>query len=562
MKKKYLKWVGILAILLSFLTGCSSATTTSSTPVMTAPTTTAPKPATTAPAPITTAAAPATTTTAAPAGKTPSGTLNYVMASGVEETFLPWNGGVIRLTYFRGLIYDTLVYKNAKAELVPELATAWDRTTDGKTWAISLRHGVQFQEGWGELTSEDVKYTFERMAGPGAVMHITSALKQLVASIDTPDKYTVVFHLNAPEANFMGLYGWDIGGIACKKYVESVGDDKANDHPIGTGPYMLAEHKKGAYVKLQTVPDVMTNWRIVPDFQYIIVSFVPEEVTRVSMLKTGEADIIEMNYDSIDAIAGNSNLEARPTSELLPSTDVFRFGGLDKLRNGFYDPTNPWADQKVRQALNYAINKDEMAKQLYHGFGQPAACESGILEWMNMAPYPYDPAKAKSLLADAGYPNGFKVTLITDERYLNPLNAQLVAGYWKAIGVQAEVVQQDWASLRQAWSQGKLNKNIWTHRTPQITGDPRLQLSMALLPDTVLPSFADDKTEALRSAIATELDLNKMSSLITQLGQYLHDQAAWVFLVWSYPVMGVNKRLGKWDTIGLNSNLEYAVRAK
>jgi ABC-type transport system substrate-binding protein len=85
---------------------------------------------------------------------------------------------------------------------------------------------------------------------------------------------------------------------------------------------------------------------------------------------------------------------------------------------------------------------------------------------------------------------------------------------------------------------------------------------MALLPATALPSYADEKTEALRSAIATELELSKRSTMMTELGQYLHDQACWVFLVWSYPVMGVNKKLGTWDTIGLNSNLEYAVRAK
>ena len=528
MKSRYLKGIGILALLLSFLAGC----------------------------------APASTTPAAPAIEKPSGTLNFAVASCVEETFLPWNGGVVRAQYFRGLIYETLVYKNKKAELLPQLATKWERSADGKVWTITLRQGVYFQEGWGELTAEDIKYTYERMKGPGAVMHISPTLKQKVERIETPEKYKVVFYFNDPEPDFMGLYGWDIGGIICKKYLESKGDEEANLKPIGTGPYTLAEHKKGAYIKLQTTPDVKKHWRITPDFQYIVFHIVPEEVTRVAKLKAGEAELVEMNYESIPALAGNPGIEARPTSELLPATDLIRFGGLIKLREGFYDPKNPWADKKVRQALNYAINREDMAKQLYYGFGKPAACESGIAEWMELKPYPYDPAKAKALLAEANYPNGFKVTLVHDERYMDPMIGQLVAGYWKAIGVQVEVTQRDWASLRQAWSQGKLNNQVWTHRTPQITGDPRLQLDMALVPTAAIGSFADEKSESLRKAIAVELDLNKRSTLMRELGEYLKEEAAWVFLVWSYPVTGVNKKLGKWDTIGINSNLEYACRAK
>ena len=140
--------------------------------------------------------------------------------------------------------------------------------------------------------------------------------------------------------------------------------------------------------------------------------------------------------------------------------------------------------------------------------------------------------------------------------------AQLVAGYWKAIGLQVDVTQRDWASIRQAWSGGKLNNNVWTHETPQITGDPRLQIDMGLQPDAALGSYADQKTESLRQAIDSELDINKRSSLIKDLGTYLNDQAAWVFLVWNFPVEGVSKKLGTWDTIGLIYDYEYACRAK
>ena len=384
MKVRYLEWISILALVLLFLTSCSSNPTTPNS-------SSAPVPVATAPS----------SKPASPAAEKPSGTLTIADASLAEETFLPWNGGVIRTAYYRGLIYDTLVIKNSKSELVPSLATKWERSADGKMWTITLRQGVNFQGGWGELTSDDVKYSYERMAGPDAVMSISPALRQKVDHIDAPDRYTVIFSLKAPEADFMSLYGWDIGGIVCKKYLQSVGDTAANNKPIGTGPYTLLEHKQGAYIKLETVPDVKSNWRLTPDFQYITFQIVPEEVTRISMLKTGEADMVEMGFESIPALTGNPNVEVRPQCALLPATDVIRFGGLIQPRQGYYDPKNPWADKSVRQALNYAINKEDMATQLYYGFGKPAACESGIAEWMQLPPYPYDPAKAKALLADA-----------------------------------------------------------------------------------------------------------------------------------------------------------------
>jgi peptide/nickel transport system substrate-binding protein len=531
MKAVYLKWISILTLVLLFLTSCTSNATSSAS------------------------------SSSKDADK-PSGTLTVAVPSNAEETLLPWNGGVIRGRLFRGTIYETLVYKNRKSEMVPMLATKWERSPDGKVWTIMLRQGINFQEGYGELTSEDVKYSFERMAGPDAVMHITPALKQKLDHIEAPDKYKVIFYFKVPEPDFIGLYGWDISGIVCKKYLEKVGDAAANAHPIGTGPYMLAEQKKGAYVKLQTVPDVKKHWRLVPDFQYIVFQIVPEEVTRISKLKAGEADMVEMNFESIPAIAGNPDIEARPQSELLPATDLIRLGGINKLNKAFNDPSNPWANQKVRQALNYAVNREDMAKRLYQGFGRPAACESGILEWMDLKPYPYDVAKAKQLLAEAGYPNGFKIGLINDERYMDPTIGQLVGGYWKAIGLDVQVTQRDWSSLRQAWSEGKLNNNAWTHRTPQVTGDPRLQIDMGIQPNAAIPSFADEKTESLRLQIASELDLGKRSQLIKELGTYLTDQAAWIFLVWSSPLDGMSKKLGSWDTIGLDYDYEYACRAK
>ena len=197
--------------------------------------------------------------------------------------------------------------------------------------------------------------------------------------------------------------------VVCRTYVETVGEEKANAHPIGTGPYTLAEaHKKGGPIKLVTIPGVEKHWRISPEFKTVTFLVVPEEATRVAMLKTGEVDLAPIDFDSMDTIkASGLHIVSIPS----PGRPMIRLGGLVTTDPKRYNPDNPWAKKEVRQALNYAVDKEAICKNIFKGEAVPTGAQR-LPRSMDIPPYPYDPAKAKQLLAQAGYPKGFPVTMM------------------------------------------------------------------------------------------------------------------------------------------------------
>ena len=263
--------------------------------------------------------------------KGPTGTVVVGMSSLQEETFLPWNGGFAR-TFYLSPIYEFLVYINPETnELVPGLATKWEMSKDAKTWTFWIRQGIQFHEGWGEVTAEDVKYSIERLIAPDSIVGPSSPMRSLIAKVEAPEKYKVIVYLKSPDPELdRGYFGsgqalW----IVSKKHLETAGDKAANAHPIGTGPFTLLEAKKGSSIKLKVIDGIEKHWRVKPDFQNITFLLIPEEATRVAMLKTGEVDLAPINFDSIDSIkASGINLVSIPTSW----TPVIRFGGLVSQR--------------------------------------------------------------------------------------------------------------------------------------------------------------------------------------------------------------------------------------
>ena len=240
------------------------------------------------------------------AGPAPTDTLVVALSTLESETFLPWNGGGGRSPYL-AIIYDYLVYLDpVTRETKPGLATKWELSPDGKVWTFWLRQGVQFHGGMGEFTAEDAKYSMERLKDPKSIAGPASTLRKNVAKVEAPERYKVVYYLNSPDAEFERSFLSDAsqGPIVCKKYVESVGDEKANAQPIGTGPYTLAEYHKGSFIKFKTIEGVEKHWRVTPEFKEITFRVVPEEATRVAMLRTGEADLVPISYDSIERTKG------------------------------------------------------------------------------------------------------------------------------------------------------------------------------------------------------------------------------------------------------------------
>jgi peptide/nickel transport system substrate-binding protein len=461
-----------------------------------------------------------------------------------EETFLPWWAAGLARSYMF-MIYETLLYLDpVTGQLKPGLAIKWEMSKDAKTWTFWLRQGVQFHEGWGELIAEDVKYTFERQKEPDSKSPHASMLRKIVSKVEAPERYKVVFYLTGPDIEFVNTFICDTSTtpILCKKYIETVGNEKANSHPIGTGPYTLGEeHKKGTPIKLKTIEGIIKHWRVTPEFKALTFLNVPEEATRVAMLKAGEVDLAPISYDSINTIKASGLNIISLSRNWQPR---ILFGGSITTDPKRYDPKNPWADKPVRQALNYAIDKEAIAKNIFHDEASPAGSSTLIPQWFHIKPYPFDLSMAKKLLVEAGYPK----TYTTVPGAELPIIGEAVGMYWKMLGLDVKIVPSDFMTVFGEWTGGKANNFVFTQRAQAFSG--------ALEPITVdntsaslYASYVTKDIEAWVDKIAHEFDENKRNQLLIEYGQYLHDEACNVFLVQANEPYGVSKKVGRWPTI-------------
>jgi peptide/nickel transport system substrate-binding protein len=543
---KSLTYICVLVVLVStfFLAACAKTTPTPS-PTSTPTGTTSTQPTST----LTSTSKPTATPTATQTVAGPTGTLTVAMPSLGEETFLPWTGSFDRKFYIAP-IYEYLIYIDSNTrESKPGLATKWEMTPDAKTWTFHLRQGVQFNEGWGELTSADVKYTWDRVRGTGSISSLKSIMVSLGLTMETPDPYTVIFKFTTPYVGFDRAYVVEgyTEGIVCKKYMEKVGDEEANRHPIGSGPYTLAEYKKGSSIKLKAVNN---HWRVKPQWEYLNFLLVPEESSRVAMLKAGEADMAPISFDSVDS---STAFKFNIVSMTYAYSTNFRFGGLIKTDPIRYNATNPWANIKVRQALNYAIDRNSIVRNIYRGQAIAAGGDSaGCPETIVIKPYPYDVSKAKQLLSEAGYAGGFPMDLKSFAMNPGaelPVLTEAVAMYWSAIGVKVKITPSDYPSVRGEFTGGKgaANNYCWNFRSP-VFGVEVDHLRTQYSKVSLFANYTTDETEAMVKAIEQELDPAKRSQLISKMGQFVQDEASSVFIAYPSNVFATNPRVGEWPT--------------
>lgn len=335
------------------------------------------------------------------------------------------------------------------AKLAPMVAEKWQIAADGKSWLYSIRKGIKFQNG-DSLTAADVKFSLDRYISKDSY---NRDLANAVGSVEIVDDYTVrvVTKGAQPFLPYLtGLAGPFDGMIMPKTYFEAGGQANYNQRPVGSGPFKFSSYVAGDSVKYEALDQ---HWRIVPEFKTLVLLKIPEESTRVALLKTREADVIEVAIENVPMLES----VGMKTATLTTSTaGVLLYGNNDPRGAG-----KPTADVRVRHALSLAINRDEVNKTFLAGKGTPVAPP---YVWQGTADvdfpaavtyaakvYNYNPTEAKRLLTEAGYPTGFKINLYTytmgDAPYL-PKLAEIVQGYWTKIGVTATMVPTEWANFR------------------------------------------------------------------------------------------------------------------
>ncbi len=340
-------------------------------------------------------------------------------------------------------IHDALVRPYPGQKIGPSFAESWRESDDGLIYEFRLRPGLKFHNG-DPITTADVAFSFDRYRGAAA-----STLKAHVARVEVVDPLLVRFHLNEPWPDFMTFFGTTAsaaGIVVPKDYITKIGDDEFRKHPIGAGPYRFVSNKPGLEVELDAFP---TYWRRVPAVKSLIMKSVPEATTRAVMVKTGEADIAY----ALDGSVAEAIQKGPHTSVVATKHASIFWIEFPKQ----WDPKSPWHDQRLRLAVNLALNRELINKAACLGFCPPAGViVPRVMEYaLQVEPGAYDIKKARQLLAEAGYPNGFDAGDFTAIPGF-PTVAEAVVNDLKAAGINVRLIQMERASFLAAWKDKKL----------------------------------------------------------------------------------------------------------
>src|SRR3989440_2885845 len=330
---------------------------------------------------------------AAPAVAAPEGELTWAVHISLAPTWFDPAETPSVITPFMMLyaLHDALVKPMPGHPLAPSLAESWSLSRDGLVYEFVLRKGVKFHNG-DPVTAEDVKFSLERYKGAAA-----GTLKARVAGVEVVDPLRVRIRLKQPWPDFMTFYGTPATGAAWivpKKYVERVGDDGFKKAPVGAGPYKFVSFNPGVELVLEANEQY---WRKTPSVKRLVFRSVPDDTTRLAMLKRGEADVA---YSLRGALA--EEVKRTPGLTLKASSPTFTEWVVFTEQ---CDPKSPWHDKRVRVAANLAIDRKALNDAEYLGFARPTASiipHTFEFYWP-APPYPYDPERAKRLLAEAGY---------------------------------------------------------------------------------------------------------------------------------------------------------------
>ncbi|MBM3132453.1 MAG: hypothetical protein FJZ95_05410 [Chloroflexi bacterium] len=505
-------------------------------------------------------------TTAKPS---PTGTLTVAAAMiSVAGDLGPFTTAAVTARTYWAYIFDYLVYETRdQSGYIPGLAEEWHVSPDRTSVTFKLRKGVQFHNGWGELTADDVKFTFESAVNPdiSAWAEAQTLFGATIDRIEVTGRYELTIYTKGAFAEEVLYYVCPTHqlalGIMPKAYYDKVGFEKGNENPIGSGPYKLVEYKQAERLVLEAVAD---HWRAVPEFKTLIFKEVPELSTRSAMIRAGEADIAEVSVEEAANLQGRgidivrmpdvTYMSAPLLGQWLPSAPT-------------YDPDCPFLDKRVREALNLAINREEIAQHIYSGFARPVA---GVryTPWGDLLqPYPYDPDRAKQLLKDAGYEKGFKMQMwiLAMPASLDTTSLMMaVAGYWEKIGVDVEISSFN-VMAKYGLIVGRKTTGVCISFTAEKLLAPyaKAYAMWGYSKSSRFPQFESEATDAMIDKFLAATTPEERDGIAEQITRYYYDEYTFVPLVAVDMTWATSDKIGNFrPTMARYLNLEYVTHAK
>jgi peptide/nickel transport system substrate-binding protein len=443
---------------------------------------------------------------------TPSGQMTWAIHVTLAPSWLDPSETLALATPYMLLyaLHDALVKPMPDNPMSHSLATAWRESEDGRTYDFELRPGVKFHNG-DPFTAEDVQFTFERYKGASA-----GELKQKVKAVEIVNAHHVRFRLHEPWPDFMTFYGTmatGVGWIVPKSYIEKRGNDAFKDHPIGLGPYRLVSHQPGIEVVLEANTDY---WRKTPHVKRLVMKSVPEATTRLAMLKQQEADVA---YGIFGTLAEEVRRDPNLKLEVVQGQATQWVSIVDQ-----YDPKSPWSDTRVRLAANHAVNWPAINEAENLGY---ALLTGGIIPHkfayaLPLEPYGYDPMKARQLLKEAGYANGFDAgECSTDTPYATVIEA--VVNDLAVVGIRAKVRATERAAIQTAQKE-KTVKNL-TRQGSGAFGNAATRIEAFMYSKGAQSFLRDPDIDAWYTQQVTERDPQKRQALLQKIQQKAYDEA-------------------------------------
>ncbi|MBK36420.1 MAG: ABC transporter substrate-binding protein [Gemmatimonadetes bacterium] len=434
-------------------------------------------------------------------------------------------------------IYDSLVrFRKESTDIEPALATSWMVSDDRLTWTFLLREGVKFHDGT-PFDAEAVVFSLGRQFQKdhphheveGAYQYWNSmSMSDIVKDIRSVSPHRVDVELHRPTAPFLSNLAMGFCSIVSPTAVRKWGEDYPR-HPVGTGPFAFAEWIKDDRIVLTRNTDY---WDGVPAVERVIFRSIPENSVRLIALSQG-------------AISGMDNLvpDFIPNIEANPKLKLLKQAGMNVGYLAMNMDRHPFHLLKVRRAVNHAINKQAIVDNLYHGLANVAVNPIPPTMWSyheGIVGYAYDPARARRLLAEAGFPEGFKTTLwampVPRPYMPQPLKlAQAIQADLKAVGIEAEIVTYEWGTYLDKVQRGQHDMGLlgWTGDN----GDPDnflyvlLDQSATAFPANNIAFYRSEELHELLIQAQVEVNVETRTDLYRRAQEIIHRDAPWTPLV-------------------------------
>lgn len=421
---------------------------------------------------------------------------------------------------FNKNMYNNLLRFNSEMELVPDLAESWSVSEDNLTWTFKLRQGVKFHDGT-PFNAESVKVSFERVLNPDTGSPRRSVM-EIIDKVEVVDESTVNITTKTPCGSLLQQLAHPVAAIISPTALDTYGEEYSS-HPVGTGPFKFVEWKIGEELVLERNEDYFDN---PPQVAKVYFRVVPEDATRSLLLESGSADIaMRLPVTEVERLEGNAEISISESD-----TVMTMYVALNNNKGAL-------KDARVRQALNYAVDKSVIVNDILGGLATVADAPISPYTWgyASIGTYPYDVEKAKQLLDEAGYANGLELELWTPVgRYLMDTQvSENLQAQWAEAGINVKIRQWEFQALMSEVKKGEFDMVLlgWSPST----GDADQGLypvfhSSQWPPASNRAHYSNATVDKLLEDAKLEVDSEKRAELYKQAQQIITDEAVWTFL--------------------------------